>query len=116
MNIGNNIRKIRQSKGLTQKDLADMLGKTPQYVSKLEKNINSLNFTTINSLADALGVSIYELQGVKWMVTSMDRLGEVKEQKEVLLNLYDQLNELGKDKAIERVEELTELKKYTDKD
>ena len=39
-----------------------------------------------------------------------------KEKTQVLLDHYNKLNELGKDKVIERAEELTELKKYTDKD
>lgn len=116
MNLGGNIKKIRKSKGLTQKQLAEKLGTTPQYISKLEKNINSLNFTTMNTVADALDVSIYELQGVSWMVTAMEKLGEIKDKKQTLIGLFDKLNDLGQDKAVERVGELTELKKYTDKD
>ena len=43
MSIGENIRKLRKSQGLTQKELANKLGKTPQYISKLEKDINHPN-------------------------------------------------------------------------
>lgn len=37
---------------------------------------------------------------------------EDAERKKKYLSLYDQLNGLGKKKAIERVEELTEIQKY----
>ena len=37
MNIGENIKKMRQFRKLTQKELAQKLGKTQQFIGKLEK-------------------------------------------------------------------------------
>ncbi len=61
MNLGEIIRKMRITKGLTQKALADKLGKTPQYVSKLEKSTNSPNISTLSRLAAALDVGLSDL-------------------------------------------------------
>jgi len=63
MNIGENIKIIRTSKGLTQKELAEKLGKTPQYVSKIENNISSPNVKTIDKIAMALNVPIEDITG-----------------------------------------------------
>lgn len=116
MSIGENIRKIRKSKGLTQKELGELLGKTQQFIAKLEKDMHSPNFTTLHKIAAALDVSIYDLQGASWMNKAAELNRTHKEKTQVLLDHYNKLNELGKDKVIERAEELTELKKYTDKD
>ena len=116
MNIGGNIKKIRKSKGLTQRQLAEKMGVTQQFIGKLEKNINSPNFTTLQKIANALDVSIYDLQGASWMNKAAELNRTHKEKTQVLLDHYNKLNDLGQDKAIERVGELTELKKYTDKD
>ena len=46
--MGNNIKEVRKSKGITQKELADKLGVTPQAVSQFEKNDSKkFNISTI---------------------------------------------------------------------
>ncbi|MBR2284603.1 MAG: helix-turn-helix domain-containing protein [Ruminococcus sp.] len=56
---------------------------------------------------------IYEFQ----KAVDADRAAEqaVKERTEKLLKLFNQLNDLGKERVLEWVEELTEIEKYTDK-
>jgi hypothetical protein len=116
MNIGENIKKIRKSKGLTQKELADKMGITQQSFAQYERTQNIPKLETLRTIAAALDVSIYDLQGVSWMNKAAELNRTHKEKTQVLLDHYNKLNDLGQDKAIERVEELTELKKYTDKD
>ena len=58
MTIGDKIRKIRISKGLTQKDLGNMIKRTPQFISKLESSINTPSLNTLDILATALDVTI----------------------------------------------------------
>ena len=61
VDIGKNIKRFRQEKGLTQADLARALGVTCQAVSKWETSANSPDITLIPKLAELFGVSISEL-------------------------------------------------------
>ena len=61
VDIGKNIKRFRQEKGLTQADLARALGVTCQAVSKWETSANSPDITLIPKLAELFGISISEL-------------------------------------------------------
>ena len=56
----NKIKKVRQSKGITQKELAEMLGIKPPTLSQIE-NGNNTKIETFEKVASALGCSIVEL-------------------------------------------------------
>ena len=61
VDIGKNIKRFRQKKGLTQADLARALGVTCQAVSKWETSANSPDIALIPKLAELFGISISEL-------------------------------------------------------
>lgn len=64
--IGDRIREERESAGLTQLELANKIGITPQAVSQYERGIKNPKITTIYKFADAIGVSPSKLfDGVK---------------------------------------------------
>ncbi|MCE2936443.1 MAG: helix-turn-helix domain-containing protein [Cyclobacteriaceae bacterium] len=50
-----------QAKGMTQKDLAERMGVTPQFVSKVVKGQENLSLETIGKLSKALGVQLIEV-------------------------------------------------------
>lgn len=53
--------RIRKAKGITRKQLAEMIGRSYQVVANWE-NANSMpSLQMIYKIADALGVSVYEL-------------------------------------------------------
>ena len=54
--IGNNIRNIRESKDLTQTQLAMMLNSDRQYLYKLEKGKVGLSVVKLLSISKALGI------------------------------------------------------------
>ena len=54
--LGVRLRKIRQSRGLTQEGLAEILGVTPRYLAGIERGERNLTLDSIDSLADQLGV------------------------------------------------------------
>lgn len=66
MTVGENIRKIRKEKGLTQKQLGQLCN--PQIsesnIRKYELGNQNPKIETISRIATALGVSEYELQGI----------------------------------------------------
>jgi transcriptional regulator with XRE-family HTH domain len=62
MNIGSNIKKIRKSKGILQKTLAEMLDNMPiSTLANYENNHRIPNIDTIDKIAKALGSSIADL-------------------------------------------------------
>ncbi len=62
MNVGENIKKYRKMKGLTQKELADAIGVSVQAISKWECGATP-DISQILPLAEALGASANELLG-----------------------------------------------------
>jgi transcriptional regulator with XRE-family HTH domain len=59
--VGRNVRRIRQKKGLTQEEFAEISGFSQQYLSSLENGRRNPTVVTIYELATALGVSHMEL-------------------------------------------------------
>lgn len=59
--MGNNIKRIRKQKGMTQGDLSEMVGVTRQYISDVEnlKKIPSVKIAF--DISKALGTNIYKL-------------------------------------------------------
>jgi len=54
--IGNNVRRLRGERNLSQEDLAHQAGLTTGYVSQIERGRRNLSIEALVSLADALGV------------------------------------------------------------
>lgn len=63
--MGDIISTLRKEKGMTQKDLADMLNITDKAVSKWERNIAFPDTATLPKIAEIFGVSVEELMNVK---------------------------------------------------
>jgi transcriptional regulator with XRE-family HTH domain len=59
--VGGNVKRIRQHKGLTQEQLAEISGYSQQYISGLEKGNRNPTVITIFEIASALGVGHLEL-------------------------------------------------------
>ena len=59
--LGNHIRKIREKKGLSQSDLANVVGKDQQSVHRLESGNINPSFYYLFEISKGLGVSVKEL-------------------------------------------------------
>jgi transcriptional regulator with XRE-family HTH domain len=59
--VGRNVKRIRQAKGLTQEQLAELSGFSQQYISGLEQGRRNPTIVSIYELATALGVGHMEL-------------------------------------------------------
>ena len=64
MNLGDKIKELRKSKGITQEQLADMLVVSSQAVSKWETGVANPDLALIPDLAKLFEVSTDELLGV----------------------------------------------------
>lgn len=65
MSIGQNIRKLREARGLTQEELARAVGVTRPAVTQWESGWSKPRMGTIEKLATYFGISISELLGEK---------------------------------------------------
>lgn len=61
MELGNKIKHLRYKAGITQEQLAEKLGISPQSVSKWENAVSMPDITLLPGIAEAFGVSIDEL-------------------------------------------------------
>ena len=59
--VGWNVKRIRQEKGLTQEQLAELSGFSQQYISGLEQGRRNPTIVSLYELAMALDVSHMEL-------------------------------------------------------
>ena len=55
--MGETIRKVRQSKNMTQEELGALIGVKKAQISRLERGYNNMTLTTICRVFRALGIS-----------------------------------------------------------
>ncbi len=68
--MGEVISTLRKEKGMTQKELADLLNITDKAVSKWERDLACPDTMTIPRLAKILGISVEELMNAKTVSTT----------------------------------------------
>lgn len=68
--LSENIRQLRVDNGLTQKELARLIGMTPQMISAFEMGIREPKIGTLEKLARVLGVKKTELLGDSYPAAS----------------------------------------------
>jgi transcriptional regulator with XRE-family HTH domain len=84
MNLGQRIRKRREDLKLTQLELAEALGLTPQHISAIEQDKRSPSLPSLAKLAEELGVTIdYLVIGKKGIIT--DTIPAIKADKSLKL-------------------------------
>ncbi|MCK1437065.1 helix-turn-helix transcriptional regulator [Bradyrhizobium sp. 15] len=59
--VGQNVRKIRLEKGLTQEQFSELSGFSQQYLSGLETGRRNPTVVTVYELSQALGVNYLDL-------------------------------------------------------
>lgn len=56
-----NVAHYRKLRGLTQDDLADKVGVSQPHISRIEKGDDGVPLSLFKTIADALGVKLYDL-------------------------------------------------------
>lgn len=123
MGIGENIKRIRTQKKMTQKELGENLGGiTQQQIGQWENGNKKPKIETIQKIAAALEVSLSDIMGKEEFDKIIETKSRIKRQIDSgiittlpssLLDNYSKLNDTGKREADKRVQELTEIPRYT---
>jgi transcriptional regulator with XRE-family HTH domain len=93
MSIGKRIRKRRQILEMTQKELAEAIGVTPQHISAIEQDKRDPSLSSLAKLAEELGVTIdYLVTGKESVIT--DTIPAIKGDKKLKLKAKKALTAL----------------------
>jgi transcriptional regulator with XRE-family HTH domain len=65
INLGDKIRQLRKSKGLTQELLAEQIGIDNKHLSRIEKNKHMPTYHVLKKLAKVLDFDIYNIDDMK---------------------------------------------------
>ena len=139
--VGNKIRYYRTKKGITQKKLAELIGKTESSIQKYECGNTEVPFNVLEKISKNLDTELLFLLDDEYLESASRYFMEngdnqlssllhniallnqqlttnIEENYLKSLNiLFSMLNDGGKQKALEWIEELTkipEYQKYTD--
>jgi len=105
LEIGKKIKSLRQIKGWSQAEIAEMLNISVPAFSKIETDITDINVSRLKQIADIFGVPITDMlnTGIVENVKYNDELKVAKETieaqalkvshlQEYIITLYEQLN------------------------
>jgi transcriptional regulator with XRE-family HTH domain len=76
-NLGPKIRFYREQRGYTQEQLAEKLGITKGYISRVENNKERPNLEFLVKIADALGVHVKNLFDDDYVIPAPPELKEI---------------------------------------
>lgn len=127
--FGKQIQWLRTQAGLSQKALAEKLGMPQQTYQGYESGKRKVTLQLLKQFADFFDVSIDFLANrntdenleperpklISKTAPSTSVLNNITKPQSELLAQFNKLNNLGKNEANKRVEELTYIEKYTNK-
>lgn len=115
----NAISKARKAAGMTQQELANLMGLNRATISKYESGLIEPTSSQLEKMAEVLGVTIHKLLGIDDSVfvgireVDGETIFEVGGSPHLRITLaLEQLNDDGQRVAASRVEELAEIPKY----
>ncbi len=90
MNIGKQIRAIRQKKRMTQKKLAELIGREGSFVSHIERNSRNVSVRLLSQIAQALETAPMEffITGKDDYEKSIEKMSTLNEESLHKLNDY----------------------------
>lgn len=124
MDYGKNLRLARRWAGITQMDLAKKCGLAVITIRQYESGKRKPSAENWFAIANALHLGIDELNDAEYLPTGpfspetiMEEvlLEDAKDKRNLKYRLYaafSSLNDEGQEKAVERVQELTEIPRY----
>ena len=113
MTTGERIKKIRQEKGLLQRELGEKIGVSQQMIGQWENGKSNPKIETIQKIADALNVPHYELLGFDGSIR-VNHFPERKKANEEIAKLFikqaagEKITEEESQKVFDYIEQIRE--------
>lgn len=98
MDVGNNLREIRNSLRMTQADLSQRAGIKQPTISAIENGVNKPAIETLLLLAKALGCTVSDLIG------ETSPKPQLEPGADYLISIYSQLNKSGQSMLVSQAE------------
>ncbi len=111
MNLGNTLKKVREAKGLSQKELAGLLDMPQPQYSRIEGSKTDPSFSAVAKMAKALGVSLSELFNADDIFNDANTYDKTLMEK---IRLIDTLDETEKKSLFNIIDSLIAKKKLKD--
>ena len=111
MNLGDNIRKIREAKNLTQKQVALSCKMDPGQYSRIEHNKTDPTLSTLVKIAKALGITLAELFSADDLLKDVNSIDKSLMEK---ISLIEQLDKKEKAAFFTMLDALVAKKKLKD--
>lgn len=108
MSIGKNIKRLRESHGLTQTELGKIAGVTDKAVSTWENGLADPRMGAVQRMADYFGVRKSDILDDDDSSSSL----ELSEDEQTLLQMFRALNPAGKKRALQELDDLTQIERY----
>ncbi len=112
--LGNRLKSLREELNLKQEELANRLSVSASAIGMYERGSREPNNELTLRFANFFEVSTDYLLGKSNIRNAEKELQKASNNSEIL-SYYNQLNNLGKEKAINNVEDLTKIPEYTQK-
>jgi len=108
MGFGDNVRRARKNRGITQEELAKMVGVAKSTITGYEKNYRAPHALMITKIASALDVTGDELLGLP---DRPEPVGLMKREKQLIAD-FRNLSDEGQSALIEYLDTLARSGKY----
>lgn len=76
VSLGTKVRRLRQSLGLTQEELAEKAGLSPKHLGELERGRGNPTLSNLEALAEALTISLVDLFDLEGARLNQDKVKE----------------------------------------
>ncbi|MBL4707066.1 MAG: helix-turn-helix transcriptional regulator [Flavobacteriales bacterium] len=111
MNLSKTLKKAREAKGLSQKELAGLLSMPQPQYSRIESGKTDPSFSVVDRVATALGLSLSELFQAEEIFSDTNSYDKTLMEK---LRLLDSLDEIEKKSIYNLIDSLVSKKKLKD--
>jgi transcriptional regulator with XRE-family HTH domain len=112
MNIGENIKRLREEKGLTQQQVAELVNMHRSNYSKVESGQRELSVKALSKIANYFGISLDELVNGEGGLPEEVSIKDTNTLEQV--KLIQELNEEDRSMVFKMIETFLTKKKFKD--